>query len=58
MKKTKKDNEDLENSTKCWICDNDYIDGDVKVKRSLPYSGIFPSTYLQPVNDSKNLILN
>ena len=21
-----------ENSTKCWICDNDYIDGDVKVR--------------------------
>ena len=28
----KKDNEDFENSTKCWICDNDYIDGDVKVR--------------------------
>ena len=28
---TKKDNEDFENSTKCWIFDNDYIDGDVKV---------------------------
>ena len=28
---TKKDNEDSENSTKCQICDNDYIDGDVKV---------------------------
>ena len=28
---TKKDNEDFENSTKCWICDNDYIDNDVKV---------------------------
>ena len=27
----KEDNEDFENSTKCWICDNDYIDGDVKV---------------------------
>ena len=27
-----KDNEDFENSTKCWICDNDYIDNDVKVK--------------------------
>ena len=24
--------EDNENSTKCWICDNDYIDGDVKVR--------------------------
>ena len=28
---TKKDNEDFENSTKCWIYDNDYIDNDVKV---------------------------
>ena len=27
---TKKDNEDFENSTKCWICDNAYFDGDVK----------------------------
>ena len=29
---TKEDNEDFENSTKCWICDNDYIDADVKVR--------------------------
>ena len=29
---TKKDNEDLKNSTKCWICDNAYIDGDVEVR--------------------------
>ena len=30
---TKKDNnEDFENSAKCWICDNDYVDGDVKVR--------------------------
>ena len=28
----KKDDEDFENCTKCWICDNDYIDGDVKVR--------------------------
>ena len=27
---TKKDNEDFENSTKCWICDNAYVDSDVK----------------------------
>ena len=25
---SKEDNEDFENSTKCWICDNDYIDTD------------------------------
>ena len=29
---TKEDNEDFEKSTKCWVCDNDYIDGDVKVR--------------------------
>ena len=29
---TKEDNDDFENSTKCWICDNNYINNDVKVK--------------------------
>ena len=29
---TKKDNEDFENSTKYWICDNAHVDGDVKVR--------------------------
>ena len=29
---TKKDNENFENSHKCWICDNDYIDNDVEVR--------------------------
>ena len=28
---TKKDNDDFENSTKCWVCDNVYVDGDIKV---------------------------
>ena len=27
---TKEDNEDFEISAKCWICDNDYVDGGVK----------------------------
>ena len=36
--KTKEDNENFENSTKCWICQNDYIDNDEIVdKRSLSY---------------------
>ena len=30
---TQEDNEDLKNSSKCWICDNDYIDNDVKIIR-------------------------
>ena len=29
---TKEDNEDFKNFTKCWICDNDYIENDVKVR--------------------------
>ena len=29
---TKKDDEDFENSTNCQICDNIYLDGDVKVR--------------------------
>ena len=29
---TKEDNEDFKNSTKCWICDNDYVDNDVKLR--------------------------
>ena len=29
---TKKDNEDFQNSTKCWICDDDYGDVDVKIR--------------------------
>ena len=28
----KEDNEDFKNSIKCWICNNDYIDSDVKVR--------------------------
>ena len=35
----KTDNEDFENSTKCCICDNDYIDGDVKVKDHFHITG-------------------
>ena len=36
---TKKDNEDFENSTKCWICDNAYFDGDVKVRNYCHITG-------------------
>ena len=28
----KEDNEAFENSTKCWICDNDKVDNNVKVR--------------------------
>ena len=29
---TKEDNENFKNSSKCWICDIDYVDNDVKVR--------------------------
>ena len=29
---TKTDTEDFEKSNKCWICDNVYVNGDVKVR--------------------------
>ena len=29
---TKKNDANFENSTKCWICDNVYVDSDVKVR--------------------------
>ena len=29
---TQEDDEDFENSTKCWICDNAYVDCDAKVR--------------------------
>ena len=32
---TKTDDVDFENSTKCWICDNEYVDRDVKVRDHL-----------------------
>ena len=36
---TKKDNDDFKNSTKCWICDNMYVDGDVKVRSHCHITG-------------------
>ena len=29
---TKEDNENFKNSSKCWICDIDYVNNDVKVR--------------------------
>ena len=26
----KEDNKEFENSAQCWICDNDYVDNEVK----------------------------
>ena len=36
---TRKDGEDFKNSTECWICDNSYVDGDVKVRDDCHVTG-------------------
>ena len=34
---TKENSEHFKKSTKCWICDNDYVDNDVKVRKYEKY---------------------
>ena len=41
---TKEDHEDFENSTKCWICDNAYVNGDVKVRNYCHITGKYRSS--------------
>ena len=41
---TKKDNEDFDNSIKCLICDNDYIDGNVKGRDNCDITGKYRSS--------------
>ena len=36
---TKEGNEDFKNSTKCRICDNDYVDNDVKERDHCHFTG-------------------
>ena len=36
---TKKNDEDFENSTKCWIYDNVYVDGDVEERNHYHITG-------------------
>ena len=46
----KEDNEDFENSTKCWICDNDYVNGDVKVRDHCHTTGKYRGSALRDCN--------
>ena len=41
---TKKDDEDFKNSTKCSICDDSYVDGDLKVKDHYDITGKYRSS--------------
>ena len=52
---TKKSNEDFENSTKCWICDNDYIDNDVKVRDHCLITGKVEVLIVISILDKKTL---
>ena len=36
---TEKDNQNFERSTKCWICGNSYVDGDVRVRNHCHITG-------------------
>ena len=47
---TKKDNEDFENCSKCWICDDEYIDGDVEVKDHCHITGKYRGSALRDCN--------
>ena len=40
---TQKYNKDFKKSIKCWICDNDYIDTDVKVRDHCHVTGKYRS---------------
>ena len=53
---TKEDNDNFMNSTKCWICDNDYIDNDVKVRDHCHVTGKYRSSRQSGFNS--NLKLN
>ena len=40
------ENEDFENFTKCWTCDNVYVDGDVKVTDHWHITGRYIGSFL------------
>ena len=48
---TKKDNEYFENSTKCWICDNAFVGGDVKVRDHCDITG----KHRRPAHRDRNI---
>ena len=50
---TKKDNKDFDNSTKCWIFDNDQIDGDIKVRVHFHITGKYRGSARSNANDER-----
>ena len=51
---TKEDNEEFENSTKCWMCDNVYVDGDMKVRDHCHVTGIYVALHIEIVISTLN----
>ena len=51
-----KDVKDFENSTKCWICDNVYVDGVVKVRDHCHINGKYRGSSQRDCNIKVNLI--
>ena len=47
---TKEDNEDFENSPKCWICENDYINDNVKVRNHCHITGKYRGSVQRDCN--------
>ena len=47
---TKEDDEDIENCTKCWICDNTYVAGDFKVRDHCHITGKYRSSAQRDCN--------
>ena len=45
---SKNDDAVFQNSTKCWICDNVYVDGDFNVKDHCHITGYSPVLFLRP----------
>ena len=52
---TKKDAEHFENSTKCWICDNTYVDNDVRVRGPCHVTGKYRGSTHRYCNIKVNL---
>ena len=52
---TKKDYEDFENPTKSWICDNIYVDVDVKVRDHCHITGKYSGSAKRYCNKTVKL---
>ena len=52
---TNEDNENFKDSTKCWICDNDYSDNDVKVRYHFHITGKYRGSEQRYCNISLKL---